>query len=263
MTLGYSSTSDTADRPVRVGQSSLSPAEMAEFEEIGFIGPYTLCSREEMLALHPVIEEAVERKSAPFRRDKWESRHQDCRVFYDLCSSPEIVDRIGSLLGPDILLWNSVVFNKMPGGREVPWHQDRDFLLLDPNINCSAWLAIDDATSENGVLQFIPRSHLVQVPHVPRVRANQFNARADLAYVDRSQAIEMPLRAGQFVIFHKDVLHHSAANLSLRRRMGLVVRLTVPGVKVNTAGLFSGHQVYVVRGEDRFRLNLIGTAPLE
>jgi ectoine hydroxylase-related dioxygenase (phytanoyl-CoA dioxygenase family) len=261
MTLAYSTAGDVTKPPVGIGEPSLPPAEIAEFEEQGFIGPYTLCSPEEMQRLHPLIDEAVERKSAPFRRDKWESRHQDCRVFYDICASPGIVGRISSLLGPDIVLWNSVVFNKMPGGREVPWHQDRDFLLLDPNVNCSAWLAIDDATPENGGLQFIPRSHGQQVPHVPRVRANQFNARADLAHVDRSKAVDMPLRAGQFVIFHKDALHHSAANLSLKRRMGLVVRLTVPGVKVNTAGLFSGHQVYVVRGEDRFGLNMIGTPP--
>src|ERR1700749_462909 len=128
MTLAYSTAGDVTKPPVGIGEPSLSAAEIAEFEEQGFIGPYTLCSPEEMHRLHPLIDEAVERKSAPFRRDKWESRHQDCRVFYDICASPEIVGRISSLLGPDIVLWNSVVFNKMPGGREVPWHQDRDFL---------------------------------------------------------------------------------------------------------------------------------------
>lgn len=244
-----------------VTEPSLSPAEIAEFEEIGFLGPYTLCPREQMLSLHPLIEESVDRRPGPYRRDKWESRHQDCRVIYDLCASPEIVGRLGSLLGWDLLLWNSVIINKMPGGREIPWHQDRDFQLLDPNINCNAWLAIDDATPENGGLQFIPRSHHAQVPHVPKRRANQFSASADHAYIDRSKAVDMPLQAGQFVIFHKDLLHRSAANLSLKRRMGMVVRLTVPGVKVNTAGLFPDHQVYLMRGEDQVRLNPMGAVP--
>ena len=240
---------------------SLTRDEMRRFESDGFVGPFTLIPEDEMEAVSVGIEDAVRRCRGPYRRDRWESRHQDCRCVYDLCIRPELLDRMASLLGGDLVLWNSVFFNKGPGGREVPWHQDRDFLLLSPNINVAVWLAVDDATVENGCLEFIPGSHHQLVPHLPRVRGNQFEARADLRFVNRERKVPHPLRPGQFVIFHRDVLHHSDANLSLRRRLGLVIRFTVPGVRVDTSGLFPDHKVYPVRGATRDLLNPVGAPP--
>ncbi len=241
----------------------LSPEEVQRFERDGFIGPFTLMQRNQMDAVRSDVDRSVTSREGPYGRDQWESRHQDCRCVYDLCTHPHLLHRIATLLGQDLVLWNSVFFNKGPGGREVPWHQDRDFLLLTPNINVAAWLAIDDTTANNGCLEFIPGSHLMNVPHLPRVRGNQFEARADLRFVDRSNKVAVPMEAGQFVIFHRDVLHHSEANLSLQRRLGLVIRFTVPGVRVNTAGLFERHLVYRVLGDSGEILNIVGAAPYD
>lgn len=239
----------------------LSPEEVQRFERDGFIGPFTLMRRDQMDIVRSDIERSVASSEGPYKRDRWESRHQDCRCVYDLCTHHNLIHRIATLLGQDLVLWNSVFFNKGPGGREVPWHQDRDFLLLTPNINVAAWLAIDDATLDNGCLEFIPGSHFMNVPHLPRVRGNQFEARADLRYVDRSRKVALQMDAGQFAIFHRDVLHHSAANLSLKRRLGLVIRFTVPGVHVDTAGLFERHLVYRVLGQSGEIPNVVGEAP--
>jgi len=231
------------------------------FERDGYLAPLEFCTTEKMDLLRPSINDALGRKLGPHGRDRWGSRHQDCRVVYEICASPAIVDTVATLLGPDVILWNSVFFNKEPGGREIPWHQDRDFLLLEPVVNVAVWLAIDDANVENGCLQVIPGSHRNYVPHIPRTHSHEFDARADTAYIERSKAVNIELSAGQFIIFHKKILHHSLTNLSIKRRLGLAMRYTVPGVKVNVEEFFEGYFVYLVQGNDLIGSNPTGVIP--
>ena len=45
-------------------------------------------------------------------------------------------------------------------GFETPWHQDGTILANKTTLaTCTVWLAIDDATEENGCLRFIKGSH--------------------------------------------------------------------------------------------------------
>ena len=72
-------------------------------------------------------------------------------------SNPRVVDIIADLLGShDIKLYGDQLFMKSPKtGSAQPWHQDsaswRDILPMDL---VTAWTAIDDATMENGCLNF-------------------------------------------------------------------------------------------------------------
>jgi ectoine hydroxylase-related dioxygenase (phytanoyl-CoA dioxygenase family) len=244
--------------PIGVG---LTADEQARFERDGFVGPFSYAGEEKMAVVRSSIEREVLEGACPDPRHRFESRHRDHRIVYDVCADDALVGRVASLLGPDVVLWNSVFFCKGPGGRQVPWHQDRDFLFLDPCVNVAAWVAIDPSRAANGCLQVIPGSHTRQVPHVPRAWKHQFIARADPRFVDETRAVDVPLEAGEFILFHKDLLHHSATNLTLQRRLGLVVRYTVPGVRVNDDGLAVGQHVYCVRGEDRIRSNPLAVPP--
>jgi len=239
----------------------LTAAQLARFERDGYLAPLKFRSVEEMKALRPALDEALSREPGLPGGDRWSARHQDCRMVYGICSSPAIVDPVASLLGPDVLIWNSVFINKEQGAREIPWHQDRDFLLLDPCVNAAVWLAIDDATVENGCLQVVPGSHGAYLPHIPRTHAEDFDATADIPASAKEKAVHVELRAGQFILFHKQLLHHSAANESNKRRLGLAMRFTVPGVKVKAESFFPGYCVYPVKGHDSIRSNPIGVPP--
>lgn len=239
----------------------LTAAQRSRFDEVGYLAPLRFRPAEEMAALRAALDEVLERDPGVPGGDRWGARHQDCRLVYDICSSPEIVDRVASLLGPNVLLWNSVFISKEPGAVEIPWHQDRDYLLLEPNINATVWLAIDDATAANGCLQVVPRSHGTYLPHTPRQRRDEFDARADVPEALKQQAVKVELRAGEFILFHKRLLHHSGPNQSNGRRLGLAVRYTVPGVKVRTESFFEGYRVYPVRGADPVGANPVGVPP--
>jgi ectoine hydroxylase-related dioxygenase (phytanoyl-CoA dioxygenase family) len=239
----------------------LSKSQLTQFERDGYLAPLEFCSAEEIKVLRPAIDDALGRKPGAYGGDRWSARHQDCRLVYDICSSPAIVEPVSSLLGPDVLIWNSVFFNKEQGGAEVPWHQDRDYLVLEPCISATVWLAIDDVTAENGCLQVIPGSHTEIVPHTPRTDASKYDAIADIADSVKEKAVHVELRAGQFILFHRQLLHYSAPNTSPRRRLGLALRYTVPVAKLKTDSFFDGCRVFVVKGVDTILHNPIGVPP--
>ena len=52
--------------------------------------------------------------------------HLRIRSVYELCVNLEIVGRVASLIGEDIMLWSSNIFVKHPGDQGTPWHQDQN-----------------------------------------------------------------------------------------------------------------------------------------
>ena len=73
---------------------------------------------------------------------------------------PDILNMVEQLIGPDIILWGTTVFGKPARtGKKTPWHQDANYWPMKPAHTCTAWIALDDATLENGCLQVIPGSH--------------------------------------------------------------------------------------------------------
>ena len=80
--------------------------------------------------------------------------------WFGYATRPEILDCVEALLGPDIVLWGSQVFCKPARtGRKIPWHQDGKYWPMRPLATVSAWIAIDDATPENGNMRYLPGSH--------------------------------------------------------------------------------------------------------
>ncbi len=77
-----------------------------------------------------------------------------------LASHPSVLDAVSSIIGPDILLWDSTFIIKEPGdGKKVSWHQDLTYWGLDPDDIVSVWLALSAATIESGCMLMIPGSH--------------------------------------------------------------------------------------------------------
>ena len=116
----------------------LKPEEVRFFHENGFLGPLTLCSPEEMAGLRERIENEVITTDGPNPKNRNQHRHADHPFLADLISRNEILDRMESIYGPDLVIWASYFFTKNPGGPEIPWHQDLNYWPLEPVINLSA-----------------------------------------------------------------------------------------------------------------------------
>ncbi len=141
---------------------------------------------------------------------------------------PEVLDIIEQLIGPDFLMWGSALFGK-PGtkGKATPWHQDGEYWPIKPLASVTLWLAIDDATPDNGCLRVLPGSHRARRIYQHRrddrddFTLNQVLDDADCSLDD---AVDVTLRAGQISIHDVYLVHGSAANNSGNRRAGLTYR---------------------------------------
>ena len=235
------------------GNDTLSPEEREQFWRDGYLGPYTLCSPDEMLNQQPDIEAVLE-SDAPDHKVKAHNRHLDSPLIYDLATHPSIVKRMASLYGDDLLLWRTNFFIKEPGAKEIPWHQDFNYWPLEPPIIISAWIAIDSATVENSCLQIVPGSHRKVIPHVKATPDMAFGQMGDLGYVDTREHVNLEMQPGEFVLFNERTLHHSEANRSDKRRIGLAVRVILPIVKVLEWDA-PAHRLIVVHGEDSVQFN--------
>lgn len=248
--------------PEAAGTSvSLSRDQVSQFHVDGYLGPFKLCTPEEMAGRRSAIEKALSTDSTFAWREQ--SRHLDVPAVFELCSHPEIVARMAGLYGPDLVLWRSNFFVKNPGDKAIPWHQDRNYWPIEPPVNITAWIAIDEARVENSCIQLLPGSHRKVVPHVKATDDMGFEEMADPAYVDTSQAVSMELKPGEFFLFNERLVHYSAPNTSEHRRMGLAVRVTIPIVKVDHEALFEGHKVILLKGRDTMGFNRVGTPPVE
>lgn len=204
----------------------LSKAEIESYREQGYLIPdYRLPV--------PVLEEI---RSAHVRLIDQHPQFEDyCPAllafdtgFLNFARIPEILDMVAQLIGDDLALWNSSLFAKPAGkGRRVPWHQDGEYWPIRPLATCSVWLAIDDATVDNGCLEVIPGSH-----RGGNLLDHEMNSSPDLSLplqlkadqFDASRAVPITLEAGQVSFHDVFLVHGSAPNRSDSPRRGMTLR---------------------------------------
>lgn len=133
---------------------------------------------------------------------------------------PAILRVVRRILGSDdVVLSQDMALLKPPGGgREKPWHQDKAFFNLDLDAPVvGVWIALDEATPENGCMHVIPRSHRDgPMPHF---------ARRDWQICDSSVAtardVIVPLAPGGLLLFDGYLHHGTPANRTNWRRRAL------------------------------------------
>ena len=82
----------------------------------------------------------------------------------------------------------------------------------------------------------------------------EFQEMGDSRYVDQTQLINLEMEAGEFIIFNERTVHHSNANVSTKRRIGLAVRMILPIVKVLNWDS-PDHALIQVTGDDLMGFN--------
>jgi ectoine hydroxylase-related dioxygenase (phytanoyl-CoA dioxygenase family) len=232
--------------------ASLSPAQVAQFREQGYLAPLPGLDP----ALCPAIRADVEGfgrrhgvKEALILRNK---AHLKMPSLLPVVRHEAILDAVESVIGPDILCWGSSFFIKEPGGREVVgWHQDAYYWDIEGDV-VVAWVAIIPSTLENGAMRVLPGTHRAPaLPHgaSPQGSGNMLFSYEEIAVeVDERQTVPCLLGAGDFSLHHMAVVHGSPPNRSADRRMGFSI--TYMPAKVRHMG--RRNTALLVRGEDRY-----------
>ncbi len=132
---------------------------------------------------------------------------------------PAMLAVVRRLMGDLPVLFQDQALLKPPLiGREKPWHQDNAYFNVPPQTPIvGVWIALDEATPENGCMFVIPGSHRAG-PVVHFKRRDWQICDTDVA-TDRSIAV--PLKPGGCLLFHGLLHHGTPPTQSQRRRRAL------------------------------------------
>ena len=151
-------------------------------------------------------------------------------IFGYLARSEKVVNSISQLLESDspVCHFHSKLLQKKPRiGGAWEWHQDYGYWyknqFMFPNQLISIMVALSPANKENGCIQFIKGSHkLGRLNH--DFKGEQVGA--DMEMVNNAlktmEIVYSELNAGDALIFHSNILHRSAANLSENPRWSII-----------------------------------------
>lgn len=125
-------------------------------------------------------------------------------------------------------LWQTMVIFKQPGiGGAVRWHQDASYLHTRPASVIGVWVALEDATRDNGCLLVAPGAHHSPLRERFRVnwtdRTGELETLDEMPWPDDSDALPLEVPAGTVVFFSDHLPHASAANASPRSRRALTL----------------------------------------
>lgn len=259
---------------------ALTPQELERFHELGYAGPFTLYPPDVMDAnLRRIRPQLLDTSKAIYKSDAAISgvtnisnydRHFDVPFLAEHICRPEIVDRVASILGPDVLCWRTEFFPKYPGDEGTDWHQAGTFANVasskKPQIEWPAgsggrgtltvWAAFTESTIDNGCMQVIPGTH--RTIYYDESKKMEYDAdkinRVDKGGMkrgffgydyrqlqvdpswrpDESKAVSMVMQPGQFIIFWSTLLHasHPHSGKTKKMRLGYSARYVPTSVKV-------------------------------
>lgn len=229
----------------------LSAGDMNRYERGGFLFPVRVMADAEAVNLRRQME-ACEARRGPLHYAA--KPHLVLPFVAELVRHQVLLDAVESVIGPDILLWDSSFIVKEPGdGKRVSWHQDVTYWGLEPTEGVvSIWLALAHASVESGAMRMIPGSHLGPVrPHRDTFAADNILSRGqEIAEdIDESRAVDVVLMPGEMSLHHGRVFHGSQPNRSTDRRIGFNAQYVAPRVR-QVVGRWDS--ATLVRGRDSF-----------
>jgi len=151
---------------------------------------------------------------------------------------PEFVAITTQILGPDVdLYWNQSVYKGPDGTAQFPWHQDDGYTPVEPSPYLTLWLALNDATLENGCISVIPGSHKGGLaPHEGTPIGLSCHA-----LDDPDQGVPVPVPAGAIAAFQSLTMHKSGVNRSHGVRKAYVIQYSQAGLRnARTGELLTG-----------------------
>jgi ectoine hydroxylase-related dioxygenase (phytanoyl-CoA dioxygenase family) len=141
--------------------------------------------------------------------------HKLSDVMLSCLAHPAIVEVLTTVIGPNVKCMQSMLFIKASGKPGQAWHQDEYFIPTRDRSLTGGWIALDDATVENGCLWVIPGSHrhgIIWPQHEHNDRRFDCTGEAiNFPYTD-DDSIPVEVTAGSIVFFNGYLLHRSLPN---------------------------------------------------
>ena len=135
------------------------------------------------------------------------------------------------LVGPDVrLYWDQAVYKKPGTASPFPWHQDNGYAFVEPQQYLTCWVALTDATEENGCPWVVPRLHRMGT------LAHEYSDIGFVCLRDPADAVPVPTSAGSIVVFSSLTPHSTGPNRTDQVRKAYIVQFAPDGAEVVRPG---------------------------
>lgn len=247
---------------------SLSPAEVKQFHELGYVvkeGVYSHGDLEPLrVGLTAAIQESCDELMAAGKLDRdfaeasfakrltklhrhdpdaahevlmaiWSGRFHGAGMLHAL-RHPPLIDCVEDIIGPEIVATSIYrVRPKVPGypRGEVPWHQDAGYSLTHcyEHMMVTCWVPLVDATVDNGCLWVIPK---VQDDGIIQHYTGGHSGFLEIAPEDVPEgAIPVEMSAGSVLFMTAMTPHASFVNKTDVTRWSIDLRYQDPSVPSN------------------------------
>jgi hypothetical protein len=145
----------------------------------------------------------------------------------DFVRGPVFQNICHDLVGPDArLYWDMAVYKKPGTDKWFPWHQDNAYTFVMPQQYVTCWIALVDATLDNGCPWVIPSVHLQgTLTH----RATDVGL--ECVEGEPDGAVAVPVKAGSIAVISSLTPHATGPNVTTGVRKALVAQFVPEGAK--------------------------------
>jgi ectoine hydroxylase-related dioxygenase (phytanoyl-CoA dioxygenase family) len=217
------------------GTMGLNDAQVQQYADAGYLVLEGLIPAERLARYRRIFDELVERSRSltesrdgfnlapdeqgrpiPGRLHKLQGVCVTDERVLELAREPELLDRVESLIGPNIDMFGTKFYPMLVrGATSTGWHQDNHYFgtASDRVVSCAIYL--EETGPENGCLQVVPGSHRAGrlVAHTAGTGIYSHGAWTE---VDEREAVDIVCPAGTVVLFSANLLHGARPNCSGR-----------------------------------------------
>ncbi|MBX7072530.1 MAG: phytanoyl-CoA dioxygenase family protein [Pirellulales bacterium] len=233
----------------------LTEEQVAHFEEFGYVAPVRVLDDQQVDALRCELAELANPRhpgNELFYEFHTNESTDPNRVlfhalgawriapgFHDLLWNPAFTVPASQLLGGAVRFWHDQLFCKPARhGGVVAWHQDYSYWTrTKPMAHLTCWIGLDDATRENGCLQYVSGSHRWPLLPMPALAGDMESLREVLTaeQLDQFRPVHIELKKGEAAFHHPLLVHGSQANSVDRPRRAAVINVVRDGVCSDSA----------------------------
>ena len=237
--------------------STLTAEQIASFRRDGYLAIEAITSAEELVWMREVYDRLFAERAGREEGNQFDLAGTDeegvpaglPQILSPSKYAPELKEThywtnalaIGKqVLGPAAKIdFDHAILKPAGHGAPTPWHQDEAY--WDPGLeyqSLSMWMPLQEATRENGCMQFLPGSHRFEVvPHHPIGHDPRVHG-LEVDEADTTEAVACPLPAGGATMHHCRTLHHASGNRSAGDRRAYILVVAAPTRKRKTPRVF-------------------------
>ena len=155
--------------------------------------------------------------------------------FHDILWNPAFTVPASQLLDGAVRFWHDQLFCKPAHhGGVVAWHQDYSYWTrTQPMAHLTCWIGLDDATRDNGCLQYIPGSHRWQLLPITGLAGDMHAIQSVLSPEQKAvfKPVAIELKRGECAFHHPLMVHGSYENRTDGPRRAAVINVFRDGTR--------------------------------